>query len=75
MSFEPYNNDLNRFIDDVIYNLSVPEKRMDIIFNELKIGIEINSWCIKVMDFGCIDLRFVMDMFKSEGLFIRRPLL
>lgn len=75
LSFEPYNNDLNRFIDDVIYNLSVPEKRMDIIFNELKIGIEINSWCIKVMDFGCIDLRLVMDIFKSEGLFIRRPLL
>ena len=75
LSFEPYNNDLNRFIDDVIYNLSVPEKRMDIIFNELKIGVEINSWCIKIMDFGCIDLRFVMDMFKSEGLFIRRPLI
>lgn len=75
LSFEPYNNDLNRFIDDVIYNLSVPKKRMDIIFNDLKIGIEINSWCIKVMDFGCIDLRFVMDMFKSEGLFIRRPIM
>ncbi|WP_133016368.1 hypothetical protein [Clostridium cuniculi] len=75
LSFEPYNNDLNRFIDDVIYNLSVPEKRMDIIFNELKIGLEVNSWCIKIMDFGCIDLRFVMDMFKSEGLFIRRPIL
>lgn len=73
--FEPYNNDLNRFIDDVIYNLSVPDKRMDIIFNELKIGIEISSWCIKVMDFGCTELRFVMDMFKSEGLFIRRPFL
>lgn len=75
LSFEPYNNDLNRFIDDVIYNLSVPDKRMDIIFNELKIGIEISSWCIKVMDFGCAELRFVMDMFKSEGLFIRRPFL
>lgn len=75
LSFEPYNNDLNRFIDDVIYNLSVPDKRMDIIFNELKIGIEISSWCIKVMDFGCTELRFVMDMFKSEGLFIRRPFL
>ena len=75
LSFEPYNNDLNRFIDDVIYNLSVPDKRMDIIFNELNIGIEISSWCIKVMDFGCTELRFVMDMFKSEGLFIRRPFL
>ena len=75
LSVEPYNNDLNRFIDDVIYNLSVPDKRMDIIFNELKIGIEISSWCIKVMDFGCTELRFVMDMFKSEGLFIRRPFL
>lgn len=75
LSFEPYNNDLNRFIDDVIYNLSVPKKRMDIIFNDLKIGIEITSWCIKVMDFGCIDLRFVMDMFKSEGLFIRKPII
>ena len=75
LSFEPYNNDLNRFIDDVIYNLSVSEKRMDVIFNELKIGIEISAWCIKVMDFVCMDLRFVMDMFKSEGLFIRRPLL
>ncbi len=68
-------NVLNKFIDDVIYNLSVPKKRMDIIFNDLKIGIEITSWCIKVMDFGCIDLRFVMDMFKSEGLFIRRPII
>ena len=68
-----YDNDINRFIDDIIYNLSVKNKRMDIIFNELKIGLEINSWCIKIMDFGCSDLRFVMDMFKSEGLFIRRP--
>ncbi|EKY28808.1 hypothetical protein [Clostridium celatum] len=73
LSFEPYDNDINRFIDDIIYNLSVKNKRMDIIFNELKIGLEINSWCIKIMDFGCSDLRFVMDMFKSEGLFIRRP--
>ena len=73
LSFEPYDNDINRFIDDIIYNLSVKNKRMDIIFNELKIGLEINSWCIKIMDFGCSDLIFVMDMFKSEGLFIRRP--
>ena len=73
LSFEPYDNDINRFIDDIIYNLSVKNKRMDIIFNELKIGLEINSWCIKIIDFGCSDLRFVMDMFKSEGLFIRRP--
>ena len=73
LSFEPYDNDINRFIDDIIYNLSVKNKRMDIIFNELKIGLEINSWCIKIMDFGCSDLRFVMDLFKSEGLFIRRP--
>lgn len=74
LSFEVYNNDINRFIDDIMYNLSVKNKRMDIIFNELKIGVEISSWSIKVMDFGCKDLRFVMDMFKSEGLFIRRPL-
>lgn len=75
LSFQPYNNDLNRFIDDVMYNLSVPEKKMDIIFNVLKIGIEVDSWCIKVMDFGCTELRFVMDIFKSEGLFIRKPFL
>ena len=48
---------------------------MDIIFNVLKIGIEVDSWCIKVMDFGCTELRFVMDIFKSEGLFIRKPFL
>ena len=46
---------------------------MDLIFNELKIGLEITSWSIKVMDFGCINLKFVMDMFKSEGLFIKQP--
>ena len=34
LSFEPYDNDINRFIDDIIYNLSVKNKRMDIIFNE-----------------------------------------
>lgn len=75
ISFEIYNNDLNRMIDDSIYNLSIPDKRMDLIFNDLKIGIEISNWCIKVMDFGCTELRFVMDMFKSEGLFIKRPFL
>ena len=73
ISFKIYNNDLNRLIDDTIYNLSIPNKRMDLIFNELKIGVEVSNWCIKVMDFGCTELRFVMDMFKSEGLFIRRP--
>jgi hypothetical protein len=41
--------------------------------NEEKIGMEISNWTIKVMDFGCTELRFVIDIFKSEGLFIRRP--
>ena len=52
LSFEEYHNDINRFIDDCMYNLSIPTK---------------------IMDFGCTELRFVMDIFKSEGLFIRRP--
>ena len=73
VSFEEYHNDINRFIDDCMYNLSIPTKRMDLIFNELKIGLEISDWTIKIMDFGCTELRFVMDIFKSEGLFIRRP--
>ena len=73
LSFEEYHNDINRFIDDCMYNLSIPTKRMDLIFNELKIGLEIIDWTIKIMDFGCTELRFVMDIFKSEGLFIRRP--
>ena len=73
LSFEEYHNDINRFIDDCMYNLSIPTKRMDLIFNELKIGLEISDWTIKIMDFGCTELRFVMDIFKSEGLFIRRP--
>ena len=73
LSFEEYHNDINRFIDYCMYNLSIPTKRMDLIFNELKIGLEISDWTIKIMDFGCTELRFVMDIFKSEGLFIRRP--
>ena len=73
LSFEEYHNDIYRFIDDCMYNLSIPTKRMDLIFNELKIGLEISDWTIKIMDFGCTELRFVMDIFKSEGLFIRRP--
>ena len=73
LSFQEYHNDINRYIDDCIYNLSIPSKRMDLIFDELKIGMEISNWTIKVMDFGCTELRFVIDIFKSEGLFIRRP--
>ena len=73
LSFQEYHNDINRYIDDCIYNLSIPSKKMDLIFDELKIGMEISNWTIKVMDFGCTELRFVIDIFKSEGLFIRRP--
>ena len=73
LSFQEYHNDINRYNDDCIYNLSIPSKRMDLIFDELKIGMEISNWTIKVMDFGCTELRFVIDIFKSEGLFIRRP--
>lgn len=73
LSFQEYNNDINRYIDDCMYNLSIPSKKMDLIFDELKIGVEISNWNIKIMDFGCSELRFVIDLFKSEGLFIRQP--
>lgn len=68
--FIDYTKDINRFIDDLIYNLSVDERRMYLVFNELKIGMEISNWQIKIMDFGCNNLRLVLEMFKSEGLFI-----
>ena len=43
---------------------------VDFLFNDLKIGLEISYWKIKIINFGCEDLKFIMDIFKSEGLFI-----
>ena len=43
---------------------------MYFVFNDLKIGLEISYWKVKIINFGCKDLKFIMDIFKSEGLFI-----
>lgn len=70
VSFLEYYKDINRFIDDIMYNLTILNEGMYFVFNDLKIGLEISYWKIKIINFGCEDLKFIMDIFKSEGLFI-----
>ena len=70
VSFLEYYKDINRFIDDIIYNLTILNEGMYFVFNDLKIGLEISYWKVKIINFGCKDLKFIMDIFKSEGLFI-----
>lgn len=70
VSFLEYYKDINRFIDDVMYNLTILNEKMYFVFNDLKIGLEISYWKVKIINFGCKDLKFIMDIFKSEGLFI-----
>lgn len=70
VSFLEYYKDINRFIDDVMYNLTILNEEMYFVFNDLKIGLEISYWKVKIINFGCKDLKFIMDIFKSEGLFI-----
>lgn len=70
VSFLEYYKDINRFIDDAMCNLTLQNKSMYFVFNGLKIGLEISYWKIKIINFGCEDLKFIMDIFKSEGLFI-----
>lgn len=70
VNFLEYYKDINRFIDDAMYNLTIENKGMYFVFNDLKIGLEISYWKIKIINFGCEDLKFIMDIFKSEGLFI-----
>ena len=69
-SFLEYYKDINRFIDDIMYNLTILNEGMYFVFNDLKIGLEISYWKVKIINFGCKDLKFIMDIFKSEGLFI-----
>ena len=70
ISFLEYYKDINRFIDDIMYNLTILNEGMYFVFNDLKIGLEISYWKVKIINFGCKDLKFIMDIFKSEGLFI-----
>lgn len=70
VSFLEYYKDINRFIDDIMYNLTILNEGMYFVFNDLKIGLEISYWKVKIINFGCKDLIFIMDIFKSEGLFI-----
>ena len=70
VSFLEYYKDINRFIDDIMYNLTILNEGMYFGFNDLKIGLEISYWKVKIINFGCKDLKFIMDIFKSEGLFI-----
>ena len=70
VNFLEYYKDINRFIDDAMYNLTIENNGMYFVFNDLKIGLEISYWKIKIINFGCEDLKFIMDIFKSEGLFI-----
>ena len=70
VSFLEYYKDINRFIDDIMYNLTILNEGMYFVFNDLKIGLEISYWQVKIINFGCKDLKFIMDIFKSEGLFI-----
>ena len=70
VSFLEYYKDINRFIDDIMYNLTILKEGMYFVFNDLKIGLEISYWKVKIINFGCKDLKFIMDIFKSEGLFI-----
>ena len=70
VSFLEYYKDINRLIDDIMYNLTILNEGMYFVFNDLKIGLEISYWKVKIINFGCKDLKFIMDIFKSEGLFI-----
>ena len=70
VSFLEYYKDINRFIDDIMYNLTILNEGMYFVFNDLKIGLEISYWKVKIINFGCKDLKFIMGIFKSEGLFI-----
>ena len=70
VSFLEYYKDINRFIDDIMYNLTILNEGMYFVFDDLKIGLEISYWKVKIINFGCEDLKFIMDIFKSEGLFI-----
>lgn len=70
VSFLEYYKDINRFIDDIMYNLTILNEGMYFVFNDLKIGLEISYWKVKIINFGCKDLKFIMDIFNSEGLFI-----
>ena len=70
VSFLEYYKDINRFIDDIMYNLTILNEGMYFVFNDLKIGLEISYWKVKIINFGCKDLKFIMDIFKSECLFI-----
>ena len=70
MNFLEYYKDINRFIDDIMYNLTIINNGIYFVFNDLKIGLEITYWKVKIINFGCDDLKFIMDIFKSEGLFI-----
>ena len=70
VSFLEYYKDINRFIDDIMYNLTILNEGMYFVFNDVKIGLEISYWKVKIINFGCKDLKFIMDIFKSEGLFI-----
>lgn len=70
VSFLEYYKDINRFIDDIMYNLTILNEGMYFVFNDLKIGLEISYWKVKIINFGCKDLKFIIDIFKSEGLFI-----
>ena len=70
VSFLEYYKDINRFIDDIMYNLTILNEGMYFVFNDLKIGLEISYWKVKIINFVCKDLKFIMDIFKSEGLFI-----
>ena len=70
VSFLEYYKYINRFIDDIMYNLTILNEGMYFVFNDLKIGLEISYWKVKIINFGCKDLKFIMDIFKSEGLFI-----
>ena len=70
VSFLEYYKDINRFIDDIMYNLTILNEGMYFVFIDLKIGLEISYWKVKIINFGCKDLKFIMDIFKSEGLFI-----
>ena len=72
-------NILNKFVlalsklylyDNKIFKLSHDEEE-SLSFEEYH--NDINRFIDDCMDFGCTELRFVMDIFKSEGLFIRRP--
>ena len=70
VSFLEYYKDINRFIDDIMYNLTILNEGMYFVFNDLKIGLEISYWKVKIINYCSKDLKFIMDIFKSEGLFI-----